>query len=90
LKGKEDGRSEKRPRLWTRLAQPLLIATCLFLWLVLTPTGHLIQTVVWWTTLTPQEINIGCAILAGIVGLAQFLLFRRPREAEGHERQASG
>ncbi|PYI52885.1 hypothetical protein DLM86_17920 [Paenibacillus flagellatus] len=72
-----------RPRKWVKLLQPLLIAACLFLWLVLTPTGQLIHAVVFWKTLSPQEVNIICAALSIAAALVQVLLSRRTEQSNG-------
>lgn len=77
--GTENRRTGKS---WTRLLQPLLIAACLFLWLVLTPMGQLIHTVVWWKTLTVQEANTYFALFSIAAALVTLLLNRRPK-AEG-------
>lgn len=64
---------------WTRFLQPLLIAACLFLWLVLTPMGQLIHTVVWWKTLTVQEANTYIAMFSIAAALVTLLINRRPK-----------
>ncbi|TMV50846.1 hypothetical protein FE783_09250 [Paenibacillus mesophilus] len=79
VNGKENRKTGKS---LTRLFQPLLIAACLFLWLVLTPMGQLIHTVVWWKTLSPQEANTYFALFSIAAALVTLLLNRKPK-AEG-------
>lgn len=74
--------TKKKRRAWTVLLQPLLIAACLFLWLVLTPMGQLIHTVVWWRTLTVQEAN-ACFALFSIAAALVTLLINRRSKVEG-------
>ncbi|MEF3303981.1 hypothetical protein [Paenibacillus sp. GYB003] len=73
----------KRTKLWVRLAQPLLIAACLFLWLVFTPMGQLVHFVVWWKTLTVQEANLYCAIFSIAAALVGVALTRRTPKTDG-------
>lgn len=75
-------RRTKTP-IWKRLVQPLLIAACLFLWLVFTPMGQLVHLVVWWKTLTPQEANAYCAIFSIAVALVGILLRRKTPQTDG-------
>jgi hypothetical protein len=77
--GTENRRTSKN---LIRLLQPLLIAACLFLWLVLTPMGQLIHAVVWWKTLSAQEANAYFALFSIAAALVTLLLNRRPK-AEG-------
>lgn len=74
---------KRRTWTWSKLFQPLLIAACLFLWLVLTPTGQLVQVVVWWKTLSPQEVNMYCAGLSIAAALLHLLIFRKSSHSNG-------
>lgn len=75
--------SRKKPRIWIQLLQPLLIAACLFLWLVFTPMGQLVHVVVWWKTVTTEEAHLYFGIVSIAAALFSIVLTRRSPRTEG-------
>ncbi|GAA3403088.1 hypothetical protein ACFFNY_05865 [Paenibacillus hodogayensis] len=73
----------RKKRIWSVFVQPLLIAGCLFFWLVFTPMGQLVHVVVWWKTVTVQEANVYFAVMSAAAALISLMLSRRTPRAEG-------
>lgn len=83
MKSTNGTENRKKAKIAARLVQPLLIAACLFLWLVFTPMGQLVHVVVWWKTVSVQEANWYCGIFSVVAGLLGLVLSRRSPKVNG-------